>query len=58
MTLDEFYKSSRSGTRVYKRTDDGSDDVELKIDQHTKCFLYDVVEFYAVEEDLIIVVVE
>jgi len=36
MTLETFYKLSKSGTVVYKKTDDGSDDVELKINKDTK----------------------
>ena len=52
MTLERFYELNKSGTRVYK------DGVELHIDQYTRTDLYTVIEFEALADDLILVVVE
>jgi len=52
MTLEQFYELNKSGTRVYK------DDEEMKIDQFTKCYLFDVIWFVAICDDLIEVHVE
>ena len=52
MTLEQFYELNKSGTRVYK------DGEEMKIDQFTKTFLFDVISFEAICEDLIFVYVE
>lgn len=53
MTLEQFYNLTKSGTRVYD-----SEGKEFHVDQHTKCHLYDVAYFYAVADDLIVVVLE
>ena len=47
MTLEQLYEVNQSGTRVFK------DGEEMKIDQYTKTFLYDVVEIIAICDDLI-----
>ena len=52
MTLEQFYELNKSGTRVYK------DGEEMKIDQFTKCYLFDVIWFVAICDDLIEVHVE
>ena len=52
MTLEEFYELNKSGTTVIK------DGKEMHIDQYTKTYLYTVVGFRAVCDDLIEVYVE
>ena len=52
MTLEEFYAVNESGTRVIK------DGEEMHIDQYTKTYLYTVIAFLAVCDDLIEVYVE
>lgn len=52
MTLERFYELNKSGTRVFK------DGEEMKIDQNTRTFLFTVLWFVAICDDLIEVHVE
>jgi len=58
MTLEDFYKKCNSGSRIFLLDEDEKSSKEMHIDQHTKTYLYEVVNFEAITDDLIFVLVK
>jgi len=58
MTLEQFYEVCKSGSRIFLLNEDTNTNEELHIDQHTKTYLYEVVNFEAITDDLVSVLVK
>jgi len=58
MTLEQFYEVCKSGSRIFLLNEDTNGSKEMPIDQHTKTYLYEVVNFEAITDDLVSVLVK
>ena len=58
MTLEQFYEVCKSGSRIFLLNEDTNTSKEMHIDQHTKTYLYEVINFEAITDDLIYVLVK
>ena len=58
MTLEQFYEKCKSGSEIFLLDEDTNTNKDMRIDQHTKTYLYEVVSFEAITDDLIYVLVK